>query len=429
MNRFNEIAPSQEPNSSFTYSVYSPETREFIHRWHTKRGKIIDCETCYDITERNEPLGKHYVKNTYVTNLRMTHDERAKLRAIIDNDTNTFIMKHDNATEGNMDFLAAAAIDELPSTIRILFVISEKVYIQTSFYVKINNYNFVFESTELAIENHFDIDDSIDMLFILLLEKVKTFMKSLGYLNTDNFRINRLNVYLRMERSNFINGVKKMSLPRKFRVKGVTIDVDPEELKCENEKKESCNIDTITEAYLNYKTSGNKFFLTSLKNVNLYCLQLCHTSLELYTVPFYLAGLPASRKENRDFVILEDVEGDFQHFMEITKPVEFAQNDDPKAKFTCEKCNVSYGEKAKLNLHEALNCGDNFEIFETDSNYEEEYPIHFEMKTHNETWLLFGLRNIEKELQLMPAIDEEQLQQERFQFKKIQQIQQQNIFD
>ncbi|XP_037936069.1 protein terminus-like [Teleopsis dalmanni] len=392
-NDFSNINNYEEANSSFTYTVYSPQTREFHHRWHTNRGRIIDCLTCYNISERVEPFAKHYERNNERTYLVLTEDERKKLLIVESKCVSTFVMTKDNIDKGNMDFLSEASTDVLPSMLRLLFVKAKTIHIQVAYNVKIENRLYVFESTELAIENHFDIIESIDMVFMMLLETVKIFMGSLECSDIENFKIQRIKVNIRMERWFSQNGVRKMTLPLKYRIKNVAFYIDPEQLKLKHEKMESCDIEAITYAYKKYKATGNKSYLMRMKGANLYCFQLCQTSQEIYTVPFYLAP-PTGNKENHNFIILEDVEGNFQHFMGILSPQHFAYTEDPKAIFICPKCQANYSELVKLAVHQRLKCGHFFEIFEVDNDYAEDYPNNFSIETSDGKWLLAGIRDV-----------------------------------
>ncbi|XP_037931893.1 protein terminus-like [Teleopsis dalmanni] len=386
---------SQENIPSFTYSGYSPLTTELHHRSQTNPVEVFNCQTSYNISQHMDPYGKHYHGNNKQVNLGLTAEEKDRLQIIEDKGIDTLVMSNDNVGLENKEFLLNAATESLPSMLRLLFVKTNRIQLRGELYAKMDTFNFVVESTELNINHHFDIPESVEMLFMLLLEKVKMLMCSLGYIDVSDFKVQRIKVNIKMDRSTSKNCMQKLSLPLKYRVKNAAYDIDPEQLKSEHPKKESCDLDSITSIYKHYKLTGDGNQLLNLRAIDLYCFKLCHTSAEVYTEPFYLTS-PIGVKENRSFIILEDVLGNFQRFMEITNPLRFANVENPTDPVTCIKCNTHYAQLVQLELHQRLECGDDFEIYELDNNYDEESdPNQFEIKTTFEKWMLFGVKNNE----------------------------------
>ncbi|XP_054086943.1 protein terminus-like [Zeugodacus cucurbitae] len=152
-------------------------------------------------------------------------EQRTQLKTIEEQGITNFILcnDHNRSTNG---FLLDAGIQAIPQLLRLLFHDTARLHFRLSFYTRVlNETDFLFASSELTLEHHLDISETVDVLFLMLLEKIEAYMYACYPTRAAEYSVKRIKIYVYRElitSTSSLNALPKYILPLQYRVKHAT---------------------------------------------------------------------------------------------------------------------------------------------------------------------------------------------------------------
>ncbi|ALC45032.1 CG6885 [Drosophila busckii] len=244
----------------------------------------------------------------------------------------------------------------VPRLLRFLKYEANRLQVTIGFYVNVTKQRMYYESSPIAIAHHLDIEETVDMIFSLLLEKISSYVMMHQRVPLEACTIKRLKVIVKRE----WNG--KLSLPLQYRV------------KCDGPApgsiKESVDLALLTQSFINYHGQRFGHFPISLR-VNLFSLRVCATTKELYVVPYLLRSEDWTNTPT--FLIQTNVTGEFQGLQEIHNVHKFLKEDSRDHVFECRLCKSHFADRTQFALHKQISCGSGFGVWHMDGDSIELY--------------------------------------------------------
>ncbi|XP_011195365.2 protein terminus-like [Zeugodacus cucurbitae] len=361
--------------SSYTFSIEG-NTRTFHHRWCTA-GRTYECDACSSSCDVRAGYEKHW---SNVGRSLCSNEQRTQLKIIEEQRITNFILCNDHNRSTN-EFLLDAGIQAIPQLLCLLFHDTARLHFRLSFYTRIlNETDFLFASSELTLEHHLDIGETVDVLFLMLLEKIKAYMYACYPTRAAEYSVKRIKIYVRRElnsNSSSLNAPPKCILPLQYRVKHATAAPATKPISAE-----------------------------TAADANLYCFRVCARTQELYVVPYQLGKRPSNTcsievpraQQTWDrvgcgahYIMLQSVDGAHQQLLEISNISRFLRTDEDDHVHTCSHCKANFTQRTKLQLHKALACGRGFEVLHLASGNLEIYENCLQMRCDNYNWPLYGI--------------------------------------
>ncbi|XP_023305461.2 protein terminus-like [Lucilia cuprina] len=381
------------PTPSYTF-VTSAGQRQFFHRWHLQNNEVIDCNKCGTICKETDAYSQHWMKQKLKLteagdelNTWMRTPIMEQQPAIVSRNIQSFMFCDGKVVSDTQEFLLDVGITGIPDLLSVLYATDgcKELMVKLRFYVEIEDEMFMLQSSELEIRHHSDIRESVDVIFLMLLEKLRTFMTCMPRrrrgLQEGVYRIKR--ILVQTQRRQYVNN-EQLQLPLQYKRKQAILqetDMTPQY---------KCDLEQLSLAFQRHiNTSANSHFKPPFP-CNLYCFQTCANSQELYAVPFHISNKPQSFLSTRSFVIVNDILGGFQQLQEIAHIKRFLHHSAEDAVLSCSQCQAKFMQPTKLSLHKMLNCGHDFEILKIDPDFIEIYEECFEIMRCAK-WLLFGI--------------------------------------
>ncbi|XP_018798151.1 PREDICTED: protein terminus [Bactrocera latifrons] len=364
-------------HSSYTFSIEG-STRTFHHRWRMA-GRVYECDACGTTCDVRAAYSQHW---SSVGRTHCSAEQRTQLKTIEEQRINNFILCNERNRSTN-EFLLDAGIQAIPQLLRLLFHDAGRLHFRLSFYVRaLNETDFLFCSSELAIEHHLDISETVDVLFLMLLEKIEAYMYACYPTRAAEYSVKRIKIYVRRElnRTESVSTTKapmKCILPLQYRVKHATA-----------------------------APSAQAVSASVAADANLYCFRICARTQELYVVPYQLGKCPSNACDSEvqraqqtwdrigcgaHYIQLESIDGAQQQLLEISNITRFLRTDEEDHVHTCVQCKANFTQRTKFQLHKALDCGRGFEVLQLDSDNLEIYEHCLQMRCDNYKWPLFGI--------------------------------------
>ncbi|XP_030375871.1 protein terminus [Scaptodrosophila lebanonensis] len=338
------------------HSRYIFETAE---NWRTFRHELvinnlrINCQSCHSRVAANEPYSHHWLEGEDATHIKLSLEEKLVLRRIERERIECFLLCDESASERTSDFLLEAGTDAVPQLLRFLFYEATRMGVTIGFFVKINQKreHMYYETSEVQISHFLDINETVDLLFSLLLEKISNYLALQHNSDLEGFFVKRLKVTVKRQ---WTDG--ELQLPLQYRV------------KCDVNRVQSNNLTPVdmtllTDSYLRYQGKQFGDFPASLR-VNLYCFRMCASSKELYAVPYLLTSDDVNNTPT--FIIQNDVTGEFRGLHEIRNIRHFLRADSQDHLFVCRLCKTHFADRAMFALHKQINCGSGFVVWQMD---------------------------------------------------------------
>ncbi|XP_075162109.1 protein terminus-like [Haematobia irritans] len=422
------------PISSYSF-VTTAGQRKFVHSWHYENNEVIECNKCSSSCKETDAYGKHWIQPKTLdvdandndpTAINRESDATATMgmamiptkshgptigpttiipvtamasstngfagitsplmdhrEIIVSRNIESFMLCDDTKTvSDSQQFLLDAGIKAIPDLLSAVYAMRWGLCLSLGvvlrFYVKIKGNLFRLQTTELLIRHHFDIRESVDMMFSMLLEKLKRLLdggESIGAM-PKNFTIQRMNIKVQRYRES------QPALPLQYARK--------------QNPREGPSQSVLDLALLN--SWFRQHLLTSQHlngsdppfPCNLYTIQQCQNSLELYVVPYYLESQSKDSNLGRNFAILCDISGYFLGLQEISNIRRFLHHSWEDRLLECPHCQEKFVQHSKLHLHKMLNCGQGFEFVKIDSDSIEIYE-HCWLFEKSKNWSLFGI--------------------------------------
>lgn len=380
------------PTPSYTF-VTSAGQRQFFHRWHFENNEVIECNKCGTICQENDAYSQHWLQlkqklnevgdelNTWQRTAIMEHQS-----AIVSRNIETFMLCDGKVVSDTQQFLLDAGITAIPELLSVLYASSVKckeLMVKLRFYVEIEDEMFMLQSSELEIKHHSDIRESVDVLFLMLLEKLRTFMtcmpKRRRGMPEGVYRIKRIQI--QAQRRLYKNN-ERLMLPLQYQRKHALLDA-------QQHKEDVEQLSFSYHQYLKTSSSASAHFKPPFP-CNLYGFQTCANSQELYAVPYHISTSPANFLNTRSFIIFHDIKGGFQQLQEISNVKRFLHHFAEDEVLSCPQCQEKFMQPSKLAIHRMLNCGYDFEILKIDKDFIEIYEECLEI-IRSSKWLLYGI--------------------------------------
>nr|XP_014092863.2 protein terminus [Bactrocera oleae] len=361
--------------SSYTFSIEGSR-RTFHHRW-CMAGRVYECDACSTTCDVRAAYSKHW---SSVGRTLCSVEQRALLKTIEKQRIKNFILcsEHNRSTN---EFLLDAGIQAIPQLLRLLFHNAVCLHFRLSFYMRaLNETDLLFCSSESALEHHLDISETVDVLFLMLLEKIEAYMFARYPTRAAEYSVKRIKIYVRRElriMASASNAPLKCILPLQYRVKHATA-----------------------------APSAQPVSAAVAADSNLYCFRNCARTQELYVVPYQLGKCPSTACDGEvqsaqqawdrigcgaHYILLQSVDGVQQQLLKISNISRFLHTDEEDHVHTCVQCKANFTQRTKFQLHKALDCGRGFEILQLDGENMEIYEHCLQMRCDNYNWPLYGI--------------------------------------
>ncbi|XP_061391964.1 protein terminus-like [Musca vetustissima] len=419
---------SSMPVSSYTF-VTSGGQRRFVHRWQYDNNEVIECNKCGSSCKETDAYGKHWsqpktlddnnigrdgiidisrtaktpialstpTSSSSLTSLEQSFGRITTLmdskEIIVSKNVESFMLCASKAVRDTQQFLLDAGIKVVPELLSSIYAMygggqSHHLLVVVRFYVTVKGETFMLQTTELTIKHHYDIRESVDMLFAMLLEKLRNFMACRSESNSlgtqEPYSIKRIHIKVRKQH----NPQQSQILPLHYARKQTNMEI----ANLQNGLTTSRDDLALLRAWFRQHllTSESLESLRSPFPCNLYCFQECPNSLELYVVPYHLCSQSADIYNCRSYIILTDIHGRFMELQEITNIRRFLHHTSEDRVLSCTRCQACFLEPSKLVLHKMLKCGRDFEILKMDSDFIEIYENCLLLE-QSDNWSLFGI--------------------------------------
>ncbi|XP_073841471.1 protein terminus-like [Musca autumnalis] len=421
---------SSLPISSYTF-VTSGGQRRFVHRWQYENNEVIECNKCGSSCKETDAYGKHWsqpktldendnigkddssnrgtidISRTAKTPIALcTSTSSSSLEKsfgrittlmdskeiIISKNVESFMLCASKAVTDTQEFLLETGIKAVPDLLSSVYAMhggghSHHLLVVVRFYVTIKGETFMLQTTELTIKHHYDIRESVDMIFTMLLEKLRNYMacrrEANGLANEEAYSIKRIYIKVRKQ-----HHVQQQTLPLHYARKQSNMEIGTFLNSTTTSQDDLALLTAWFRQHL--LTSESLDSLRSPFPCNLYCFQECPNSLELYVVPYHLSSHSSDIYKSRSFIILCDINGCFMELQEITNIRRFLHHTSEDRVLSCTRCQACFMEPSKLALHKMLNCGRGFEMLKMDSDFIEIYENCLLLEKCD-NWSLFGI--------------------------------------
>ncbi|XP_017469552.1 PREDICTED: protein terminus-like [Rhagoletis zephyria] len=379
--------------SSYTFSI-AGSVRTFHHRWYMG-GRVYECDACSSSCDIRACYSQHWQPALTACALDISDDisrplcsteQRAQLAIVAARRINTFILCNERTSIRNpSEFLLDAGINAVPQLLRLLFHGVSRLHVRLGFHTRAyNGADLLFNSSELALEHHLDIGESVDMLFLMLLERIEAYMYVRYPTRAAEYCVKRIKIHVRRETltksgESASTLATDATLPLQYRIKHATAM-----------PRDALSVEATATA-------------------NIYCFRVCARTQELYAVPYQLGkcrinGGGGEKDESNilrwpwdtegcgsHYIMLQSVEGKLQQLLEITNLYRFLRTEADDRVHMCTRCRANFTQRTRLQLHKSLDCGRGFEVLHLDSNYLEIYESCLQMRCANYKWPLYGI--------------------------------------
>ncbi|XP_068142235.1 protein terminus [Drosophila tropicalis] len=339
--------PRRPSYSRFIFET-TETTRTFRHQRYIN-DFCVDCDTCVSVVHAHEPYSHHWLTGSMGANvISLSLEEKLLLKRIERERVETFLLCDESAVCRTNDFLLEAGMDAVPQLLRFLNYEASRLEVIVGFYVNVIRQRMYFESSAIYIDHYLDIEETVDMLFSMLLEKISNYVYLHHRVPLEACVIKRMKLIVKRHSSENFNS--KADLPLQYRLKH---DGSGPSLA----KKKSIDHTFLLDSFLNYH--GQRFgnFPASLQ-VNLYCFRTCASSKELYAVPYLLRGQDTNKTPT--YIIQTDVTGEFRGLHEIRNVRKFLKTDLQDRIIECRQCKAHFADRVQFALHRKIDCGRSF---------------------------------------------------------------------
>ncbi|XP_054728597.1 protein terminus [Anastrepha obliqua] len=366
--------------SAYTFSI-TGTTRTFHHRWFMG-GRIYECDACSNSCDMRAAYSQHWqpvaacAHGTSNSNRPLcSAEQREQLETIAMRHVDTFILCNEQGNAAHpKEFLIDAGVNAVPQLLRLLFHGAARLRLRMSFYTRpYSGADLLFNSSELVIQHHLDIAECVDMLFLMLLEKIEAYMYARFPAHAEEYCVKRIRLHV--QRETYTKGEKtsmvNATLPLQYGVKYAA---------------------SLPAQVISDKT---------IAAATLYCFRTCARTHEIYAVPYQLGKCRSGAEDDRQpwdtvgrdaqFIMLQNIDGQLQQLFEITNLQRFLRTDTGVCVHTCTQCHQNFTHRTKLLIHKSLDCGRGFEVLRLASNYSEIYKNCLPMRCDNYKWPLFGI--------------------------------------
>lgn len=271
----------------------------------------------------------------------------------------TFFLCDGSARSRTNAFILEAGTEAVPQLLRFLNFGAKQLEVTIGFYVSVARKRMYYESTPVRIVNHFDIKETVDMVFSILLEKITSFVMLHHCVPLEACIIKRIKVIVMRQM------IGKPQLPLQYRVK-----TNMNYFHNKQSTGVNVNITLLSKSIVSYHEQRLGNFPTSQK-VNLYCMRMCSSTKEAFVVPYFLSDEDVNNTPT--FLILTNVAGEFEGLHEIRNVRRFLKADSQDHIFECRQCKSHFADRSQYALHKQIACGAGFMVWQIEQDSTELY--------------------------------------------------------
>ncbi|XP_017030902.1 protein terminus [Drosophila kikkawai] len=344
-----------EPISSFVFTNEAT-TQTFHHQWFAQ-GQLHECATCYSSIDADEPPSQHWLRGGEASQgLQLTKQQQAVLDIIEARQIETFFFCDESSRDKHDHFMGETCARGVPELLRWMFQNNTiAVEFNLACYVNAMDQVLIFQSGSLKVEHHYDVEECVSVVYEMLMQRIENYLNCSCEYGMDECSITRVRVQVKRIRVEVESpGSTPFALPLQLRQ-------EEEDLPATSTSESELAI--LRSAYLKHYRECNGYFPPNMR-VNLYGLQQCKTTKELYVVPYHVSET-LQQLPNKNFLILNNIMGQFQRLHELSTPVKSIERDpsgSPLKNLQCRRCRTQFTRSSKLHIHQQLHCGQDFSV-------------------------------------------------------------------
>lgn len=301
----------------------------------------VECQSCQSRVGADEPYSHHWISGEDGQHIKLNLEEKLLLKRIEKERIDTFMLCDESAVGRTRGFLLEAGMEAVPQFLRFLYFEASQLEVTFGFYVNVTKKRLYYETIPITIRHFLDIEETVDMVFNLIVEKISSYVLSILRVPMEACTIKRIKLIVHRQ----WNG--QQQLPLQYRVKS------DKRTKGTNNAK-PVDLPLLTESYLNYHGQRFGHFPDSLQ-VNLYCFRVCPRTKELYAVPYLIRSEDVNNTPT--FLIQTDVTGEYRGMHEIRNVRRFLRTDPNDRVFECRECKAHISSRLHFALHKSIDCG------------------------------------------------------------------------
>ncbi|XP_022217651.1 protein terminus-like [Drosophila obscura] len=362
-----DIVYDDEPISSFVFTN-EDTTQTFHHRWYAQ-GQMHECATCYSCIDADEPPSQHWVRGGENSQgLKLSKQQQAVLDIIEARQIETFFLCDESAKDKLDHFMGETCARGVPELLRWMFHNGTfSVEFNLACYVNVMNQVLIFQSGNLRVDHHYDIEECVSVVYEMLMQRIENYLSCSSEYGLDECSITRIRVQVKRQRQDVDSPAMESSfaLPLQLR----------QEEECSASASSSSStseaeLTSLKAAYLKHYRECLGYFPPNMR-VNLHGLQQCKTTKELYVVPYHISET-LQQLPNKNFLILNNIMGQFQRLHELPTPImgsasassapSTSSPTSPTRPLQCRRCRTHFTRRSKLHIHQQLHCGQDFSV-------------------------------------------------------------------
>ncbi|KAH8274571.1 hypothetical protein KR044_013087 [Drosophila immigrans] len=317
----------------------------------------IECDSCHSPVAAEEPYSHHWLAGEDAQHIKLELEHKVLLKQFEKERIETFMLCDESAVGRTRNFLLEAGTEAVPQLLRFLNYEASELMVTIGFYVTACKERMYFESSPVNIKHFLDIEETVDMVFTRLVEKICSYVFVTLGVPLEACTIKRMK--LRVQR--LYGG--QQQLPLQYRIKN-----DGRFKATEN--RTPVDLAWLSESYVNYHGKRFGVFPASLQ-VNLYCFRVCARTKELVVVPYLIKSEDV--RNTPTFLIQTDVAGEFRGMHEIRNIRKFLRTDANDRAIDCRVCQAHLTSRMQFVLHKQIDCESGIMVLHMDGERPEVY--------------------------------------------------------
>ncbi|XP_037721430.1 protein terminus [Drosophila subpulchrella] len=348
-----------EPISNFVFTN-DETTQTFHHQWFSQ-GQLHECPTCYSSIDADEPPSQHWLRGGEGSQgLQLTKQQQAVLDIIEARQIETFFFCDESSKDKLDHFMGETCARGIPELLRWMFQNNTMaVEFNLACYVNAMDQVLIFQSGSLKVDHYYDVDECVGVVYEMLMQRIENYLNCSSEYGMAECSITRLKVQvkrIRVDAESHSAESPFFALPLQLKQEeGLTTTSSPSTSESE--------LASLRSAYLKHFRECNGYFPPNMR-VNLYGVQQCKTTKELYVVPYHVSET-LQQLPNKNFLILNNIMGQFQRLHELSTPVKSIEGEptsSPPKDLHCRRCRAQFSRSSKLHIHQKLRCGQDFSV-------------------------------------------------------------------
>ncbi|ALC44585.1 CG7271 [Drosophila busckii] len=330
--------------SSFVFSSEGA-VQTFRHQWQAEQGELHECSTCYSCIDADEPPSQHWLQRAEQQRPQLSKQQQAVLDIIEARQIETFFFCDESAKDKLEQFMGETCVKALPELLRWMFHNGTlQLQFNLACYVNVQQQVLIFQSGMLLVQHHFDIEECVSVVYEMLMQRIQNYLLSSHNLDLDECSITRLRLQIKR---NTEEESPALALPLPLRLRADTPRLSSE-----------AQLSSLHAAYVKHQRECHGYLPSNMR-ANLYALQQCQTTKEVYVVPYHISET-LQQQPNKNFLILNDVLGRFQRLHELPAPLPCRPQ--RSRSLQCRRCRAQFTRRSRLHIHQQLRCGQDFSV-------------------------------------------------------------------